>query len=134
MVGFSGTVAASNARRVLAYGASRGLGKTSLAEPEEQASRISTARMFDIWAHLARRLDAPDLPITMARDFTLEDLELLGFVVLTAPTMRESVESFVRYCALLNDGRRWEITKDTRRIAVRLLDACPRVLGARLSH
>jgi AraC-like DNA-binding protein len=134
MAAFSGTVAASNARRVLAYGASRGLGKTSLAEPEAHASRISTAHMFDIWAHLARRLDAPDLPITMARDFQLEDLELFGFVMLTAPTLRESVESFVRYCALLNDGPKWEVIKEARRITVRLLDPCPRVLGARISH
>lgn len=133
-VAFSGTVAASNARRVLAYGASRGLGKTSLAGSEEHALRIPKARMFDIWAHLARRLEAPDLPIAIASHFQLEDLELLGFVVLTAPTLSESVESFVRYGALLDDGRRWEVTRDPRRIAMRLLDSSPRVLGVRLSH
>jgi AraC-like DNA-binding protein len=128
----SDTVAVSNARRVLDYAIQRGA-------PEELAelppcSRIPSRRMFEIWATLVRTLDAPDLPIAITRTFHLEQLDLLGFVVLTAPTLEASLTSFAEYAALLNDGRSWKVTNSARRVAVRLVDPSPRDLGVRLSH
>lgn len=132
MVASAGTVATSNARRVLDYGLQRGLdvGVAKLGA----SPRIPLREMFDIWARLARKLDAPDVPIAIADGFALEQLDLLGFVVLTAPSLRESLESFARYSPLLNDGRRWEIVRAPKRIGLRLVDARPRELGVRLSH
>lgn len=89
--------------------------------------------MFDLWEQLVSDLDAPELPIELAQRSRLEDLELLGFTVITAPTFLCALESFVRFCALLNDGMRWELCVDRRRIVLRTRQAEPLRLGVRLS-
>lgn len=134
MATFSGTVAASNARRVLRYGEARGLDLRTSARIAPDAARIPLRAMLDLWSTMVRRLDAPELPIALADGFRLEDLELLGFVIVTAPTARVGLETFARYSALLNDGRSWNVTSTAKRIQVDLHDAHPRVLGVRLSH
>lgn len=129
MEAFSGTVAASNARRVLQYGVQRGLPPREVTAP-----RIPVRAMYATWADMARRLDDPALPIGIAHGFELEQLGLLGFTVLTAPTLEDGLRAFARYASLLNDGRRWSIAASPRRLVIRLFEANPRDLGARLSH
>jgi len=129
---FAGTVASTNAARVVRLGQRRGA--CAKAPPPGPADRIAAARMFAIWADLVHELDAPELPLETARHFRMEDLGLLGLVVMTAPTPLAGLESFVRYGALLNDGRSMELESDDRTVTLTLHDGAPLALGVRLSH
>ena len=128
------TVDAENARRVLSFARSRGLSKSppELAIPAGGA-RIPARQMFAIWARVTRELDAPSLPITFAANFRMEQLGLLGFAVMTAPTLRESLETFARYDALLNDGRAWALRSEGDELTLACFTAAPLALGTRLS-
>lgn len=128
---FSGTVASTNASRVLGMGRRRG---ARAKGPPESTERIAAARMFEIWSDLVHELDAPGLPLETARHFRMEDLGLLGLVVMTAPTAIAGLESFVRYGALLNDGRTMSLERDERTVTLTLHDPAPLALGVRLSH
>ncbi len=128
---FRGTVARSNADRVLRVGGRRG---ARVDAPTPDSERIAAARMFEIWADLAHQLAAPELPLEAARTFRIEDLGLLGLVVMTAPTLLAGLESFVRFGALLNDGRTMALVRDDRTVRLELHDGAPLALGVRISH
>lgn len=128
---FLGTVARSNAERVLHVGGRRG---ARIDGPPRTSERIAAARMFEIWADLVHQLDAPELPLEAARHFRMEDLGLLGLVVMTAPTLLASLQSFVRFGALLNDGRTMALVLDDRTVTLELHDGAPLALGVRISH
>ncbi len=128
---FTGTVARTNAERVLRLGKRRG---ARVEGPTPSLERIAAARMFEIWADLVHKLDAPELPLEAARHFRLEDLGLLGLVVMTAPTLLAGLDSFVRFGALLNDGRTMSLVGDDRCVTLELHDGAPLALGVRISH
>lgn len=130
------TIAASNARRVVRYGMSRGVPPGSIgAGPEGDVranARVPAGRMFEIWAQLGVALDCA-LPIQVAQRSSLEDLQLLGFVVTTAPTVREGLEAFVRYGALLSDAFVWSLSVEPRSVEVRWQCRVPIESGVRIS-
>lgn len=128
------TVATSNAQRVLEYGRRRGGRAPVLSVDARDAPRLPGREMFALWAALGRSLASADVPIAIADGFALEDLELLGFCVLTAPTAKHGLETFVRYGALLADVRRWEISTTGARLAIGFASSAERSLGVRLSH
>ncbi|HKP64611.1 MAG TPA: AraC family transcriptional regulator ligand-binding domain-containing protein [Polyangiales bacterium] len=130
------TIAASNARRVLRFGTSRGVSPASIgagAESETRPNaRVPAGRMFEIWQQLGAALDCA-LPIQVAQRSSLEDLQLLGFVVSTAPTLREALEAFVRYGALLSDAFVWSLSYEPRSVEVRWHCRVPIESGVRIS-
>lgn len=133
------SVAASNARRVLGYGQSRGFALPArnaqrLPVAADPLARIPAPQMFALWEELASGLDAPDLPIELARRSRLEDLDLLGFVVLTAPTLADAFRAFAHYSPLLNDGGRWELALSGPHLEMHWYGSDPLRLGVRLSH
>ncbi|WP_394827122.1 AraC family transcriptional regulator ligand-binding domain-containing protein [Pendulispora albinea] len=137
----SGTIASRNADRVLRWAIGRGFpcepfhrGPSAREPSRREGARIPASQMFDLWARLARTLDAPDLPVSLAAASRLEDLELLGFVAMTAPTALAGMRALAKYNALLNDAVHWEIVLDARRLEVRRFCAMPLNLGVRLSH
>jgi AraC-like DNA-binding protein len=136
MVGASlGTVAASNAERVVRYGVRRGFAPERARElaPHGQP-RIAAESMMEIWGELGTALGASDLGIELATSSRLEDLGVLGFAVMTAMSAKKGLETFVKYSALLNDTNRWEVAVERRTIEIRLFAERPKTLGARLSH
>jgi len=122
------TVARTNAARVLSFGVARGLGQKPRLRFEREldacsaSDRIPLATMFDLWATLVQDLNAAELPIAIAEEFQLEQLDLLGLVVMTAPTVKESLESFARFAPLLNDGRRWDVGFTKTNVQLRLFE------------
>jgi AraC-like DNA-binding protein len=130
---WSPTIAASNARRVFDFGLSRGVEPSELtALSAREEFRVPARRMFTLWAQLGAALDAA-APIQIAQRFSLEDLSLLGFVVHTAPTVREGLEAFVRYGALLSDAFVWSLDVGSRTIDVRWQCRVPIDAGVRIS-
>src|SRR5262249_30698218 len=110
-----GTVTAGFAMGVIAYGRARGLDPAplfaavgldadALREPE---LRIPVGVSFTIIAHVARTLDDPALPVRLSEHRRIEDLHLVGFLVMTSATSREAFERVIAYSALLSDSSRW---------------------------
>jgi AraC-like DNA-binding protein len=130
---WSPTIAASNARRVFDFGLSRGVEPADLDAIHDPAQpRIPARRMFALWRQLGAALDAA-APIQVAERFSLDDLQLLGFVIGTAPTVREGLEAFVKYGALLSDAFVWSLEIAARTIDVRWHCRVPRDAGVCIS-
>lgn len=125
-----GTVAASNAERVLAFGRQRGVELSPLGTT---SSRIEASRMYGIWSQLARA-GRPELAIQIAEGSRLEDLHLLGFACVTAPTLVDALQTFVRYSALLNDSGRYELSTERQLLRMRWCSGEPLDVGAQLSR
>src|SRR5262249_29014560 len=89
-------------------------------------------RMFELWSQLVAAL-ASGLPIELAQRSCLEDLELLGFAVTTAPSLREGIAAFVKYSALLSDAFRWSLRETPRTLEVRWHSLVPVDLGVRVA-
>ncbi len=107
------------------------LSRASVDEPE---GRIEINLHFDLWTYLGKTLDDPSLPIRVAEKTTIEDLGLLGFAMMTAPSLRQALGSATRYSPLLTDSGRWEVTESGHRVHVRWYRLRPLTLGHRMSN
>jgi AraC-like DNA-binding protein len=113
------TIAASNARRVQRFGLSRGVEPARIGLAGELPSeRVPARRMFELWSQLVAALD-PAAPIQVAEASSLEDLQLLGFTLITAPTVRDGLEAFMRFSPLLSDAFAWRLGGDGRALEIR---------------
>lgn len=135
------SVAAGAVRRVVAHALRRGLAPSDvevglgipLATLDDPDARIEAERHFDLWEHLARRLDDPAVGVRVAEEASLEDLHVLGFAVLTAPTVADGLATFGRFGALLTTCGRWHVEADGARVVARFDRGAAR-LGHRLSN
>ena len=107
------------------------LSPTSIDDPE---GRIEINLLFDLWTYLGKTLDDPSLPIRVAEKTTIEDLDLFGFAMMTAPSLRQALGSATRYGPLLTDSGRWEVTESAYRVHVRWYRLRPLTLGHRMSN
>jgi AraC-like DNA-binding protein len=133
------TVAASNAQRVLAYGQSRGIELArSAALPARGAppmsARIPAARMYELWSELARASGRPEFSLELAERSRVEDLQVLGYAVVTAPSVADALLTFTRYSGLLNDSGRYELVCEERTAQLRYFAPERPSLGVRLSR
>jgi AraC-like DNA-binding protein len=129
------TVAASNARRVQRFGVSRGLDPSRLgavSDADEPGARVPARRMFEIWTTLAGALDR-SVPIQLAQRSSIEDLQLLGFTLTTAPTVRDALSAFERFSPLLSDAFRWSLRCEGPVLEVRWHCRVPRDPGVCLA-
>ena len=74
---------------------------------EEAAVRVSMRGYFGLWASMVRATQNPGLPIELARSITIDDFELLGFLVLTSASGADAVDTLFRYLPLLTEGGEW---------------------------
>lgn len=125
------TIDARNARRVQHFGVSRGVEPSRLGvalHADGPNARVPAGRMFDLWVELAAALDR-SVPIHVAQASSIEDLQLLGFTVTTAPTVRDSLASFMRFCPLLSEAFGWSLESKSRVLEVRWHCRVPRHPG-----
>ncbi|WP_437965337.1 AraC family transcriptional regulator [Sorangium sp. So ce260] len=101
---------------------------------EDPGRRIEFDHLLDLWTYLGRTLDDPSLPLRVARAAAIEDLHVLGFAMMTAPSVRDAFDTIARHGALLTDSGRWEMMEAGRRVHVRWYRARPLTLGHRLSN
>lgn len=85
-----------------------GVDEATLASAEV---RLSFDRFAELWAAAARGLKTAELPLLLARALRLEAYDVMGFAVLTAPTMLEAVLRVVRYNKLFTDGGALELDR-----------------------
>ena len=148
MVAFA-TAVAGTVRRVARYAVGEGIEEAAiqrdvglaLSSLEVAERRIPIDRLFDLWAYTADRLHDVALPIRVAQHARLEDLHLIGFAVMSAPTLGDSLRTLVRHGALLTTSGNWEVRAGARGatapsawVEVRWHRSAPRTLGGRLSN
>lgn len=82
-------------------------------------ARIPLAAMYDLLEGAADALRDPLVGLRFVVALTVEDLDALGFLMITSATLRETVERMARYQRVFNDGERFEmrITGDAARIS-----------------
>lgn len=111
------TVSAALSGKFIQYAASRGLDPKTLLHlvgigPEEARDperRVPLAAHNELWAHVARALDDPGLPVHMAQQMRIEDFHVMGFAISTSRGTREALDRLCRYNVLFIDGGRWEL-------------------------
>ncbi|HTN89596.1 MAG TPA: AraC family transcriptional regulator [Sorangium sp.] len=136
------TVAAGVVQRVVDHALQAGVRldamrratRMSLAPAEDPERRVEFDRLLDLWTYLGQTLDDPLLPIRVAQGAAIEDLHVLGFAMMTAPSVRDALDTIARYGALLTDSGRWEATTTAKRVHVRWYRTAPLTLGHRLSN
>ncbi|WP_437808788.1 AraC family transcriptional regulator [Sorangium sp. So ce1078] len=101
---------------------------------EDPGRRIEFDHLLDLWTYLGRTLDDPSLPLRVAQAAAIEDLHVLGFAMMTAPSVRDAFDTIARHGALLTDSGRWEMMEAGRRVHLRWYRARPLTLGHRLSN
>lgn len=133
------TIAASNARRIQRFGLSRGvepsrLGGVALqrAAGDRPDARVPAGHMFALWEQLAAALDRA-VSIQVAESSTLEDLQLLGFTLTTAPTVEDGLAAFLRFSPLLSDAFGWSLSYDRSLVDVRWQCRVPLEPGVRIA-
>ncbi|WP_437758393.1 AraC family transcriptional regulator [Sorangium sp. So ce1389] len=96
--------------------------------------RVEFDHLIDLWTYLGHTLDDPSLPLRVAQAAVIEDLHVLGFAMMTAPSVRDALDTIARFGALLTDSGRWEVTETARRVHLRWYRMRPLTLGHRLSN
>jgi AraC-like DNA-binding protein len=76
---------------------------------DEAAVRVSMRGYFGLWASMVHATHNPALPIELASSITIEDFELLGFLVMTSATGADAVDTLFRYLPLLTEGGEWSL-------------------------
>ncbi len=111
------TILSVFALRLIEYGVARGLdghallatsGATSKAELAVPGAHIAAEGLFALYAQVMRALDDPAVPFALARASKMEDLDVMGFAVITANNGHEAIQRAVRYSRLLTNSARWE--------------------------
>ena len=74
---------------------------------QESPVRVSISGYFGLWASMVTATQNPGLPIELASSITIEDFELLGFLVMTTATGADAVDTLFRYLPLLTEGGEW---------------------------
>ncbi|NUP06769.1 MAG: AraC family transcriptional regulator [Polyangiaceae bacterium] len=107
-----GTVAPGIVSRTLSCAAELGVDPARLGRAPH-TDRIAIARVYELWRALAKELGDPALPVRVAERAEIEDLDVLGLAMLTAPTARTAVRLFVQNSAMVTDSGAWEVHEAT---------------------
>jgi AraC-like DNA-binding protein len=108
-----------------------GLSGGELASPE---APIPLRSVLAVWEAAMRAVRDPGLPIAVAKRFSIEQYPVLGFAVMTAPTVREAIQRVVRFGALVSDSGKWELEEREEAAHLTWVRAGPLRLGHRVAN
>lgn len=140
MVGAHATVWRSVAERVASQALAEGVRRedvrkvSGLATGERAGDRVAFGRLLDLWGYLGRTVGDTSLPLRVAEGASLDDLGVLGFALLSAPTLRDAGATMARFGALLTDSGRWEVRERGPRAEMVWHRPAGLALGERLSN
>jgi AraC-like DNA-binding protein len=98
------------------------------------APRVPITDVFDLWATSMHALGDASLPVAIGRRVRLENLELMGLAVLTAPNGHAALAEAIRYAPLITDSGRWCLADDGDAITISWQREGERSLGHRLAN
>jgi AraC-like DNA-binding protein len=111
--------------------AEAGIPEASLADPE---APLPVTAVFAVYEVAMRRIRDDGLPVAIARTFSLEDVPVLGFAVMTAATGREGIARAIRFTSLVSTSGRWTLEERGDVARLRWHREGPRTLGHRLCN
>jgi AraC-like DNA-binding protein len=134
------TAAGFTGLRLLRHAEARGLPRGQVAAwlgvgaREPVAARIPIDRLFGAWASLSRALGDPAVGVRAAVATRVDDLDLFGYCIATAPTARAAVDTGARYAALITDSGRWQVDDRADPVVVSWSRSGPPSLGRTISN
>ncbi len=107
-----------------------GLPSSSIGDPKH---RMPLSNFYSVWEHVVQALDDPAAPIAVVRRRRLEDLHVLGFVVMSSESIRVAIERVVRFQSLLSNVSCWSMVEEEAWARVSCSHITLDRLGGRLS-
>lgn len=96
--------------------------------------RVPIGQVFALWEDIVRATGDATLPIAVGRRVKLENLDLMGLAVITAPSGHAALATAIRFAPLITDSGRWSLADDGREITIRWSREGDRTLGHRLAN
>jgi AraC-like DNA-binding protein len=79
---------------------------------------VTISRYIDLWERVMRRLHDPSFPLAVARA-PVEDLGLVGFLVMTSQTVSEALDRGIRYQRIWASRGQWELPRaEPRKVSI----------------
>ena len=75
-------------------------------------ARVPGSQVERLWSFAAARTGDSLIGLHMAESYSPGALDILGYVILSCPTVGDVLERFSRYARLLNDGMRIDVVRD----------------------
>lgn len=76
-------------------------------------ARVPGSQVERLWSFAVARTGDPLIGLHMAESYSPGALDILGYVILSCPTVGDVLDRFSRYARLLNDGMRIDVVRDT---------------------
>jgi len=121
--------------RLIERAAQRGVDRTTLRElhrvtgmnplHSDADQRVSIDGYFRLWSALTRSTGNPALAIELAQAVTIEDYQLLGFLLMTSPNGIEATRNLIAYLELLTEGGQWALDHSDDLLVARWRRALP---------
>ena len=133
------TVATEHLERIISEAARAGADPERLRRDAKILSydaggRAPARALFDLWELAVEQSGDPALPIALARRTSLDEFGLLGFTVMTSPSMATALECGVNYYGLLSDSGYWTVSEEGRRVIARWTRPGAQTRGMRISN
>jgi AraC-like DNA-binding protein len=97
-------------------------------------ARVPLVDVFAAWEATMRAIRDPALPIAFAQGFALEHYPVLGFLAMTAPTIREAAAHMARFGDLVGTSGRWSTKEGADTVRMVWSRPGPRTLGHRVAN
>lgn len=94
--------------------------------------RVPVKILFDLW-ELAVDRSTPALPVELAQRTPLDAFGVLGFTVMTSPSMGHALDVGTKYYPLLSDCGSWQVTTHEHDVHARWNRLGPSRRGSRIS-
>lgn len=93
--------------------------RLSAVLPPQPDQRVSGSEIERLWTVAVSHLNDPCCGMHMAESYNPGTLDILGYVLLSCPTIGDVFDRLSRYVRVLNDGLRTDITHEAREVHVR---------------
>ncbi|HVZ72927.1 MAG TPA: AraC family transcriptional regulator ligand-binding domain-containing protein [Polyangia bacterium] len=111
--------------------AASGLTAAQLAAPE---APVPMQAVFAAWERAMRLLRDASFPVFYAQRFEVERYPLLGFAIMTAPTVREAFARVMRFSAIVTTSGHWSKREEGELVTLVWHREGPRTLGQRVAN
>jgi hypothetical protein len=105
------------AARLVRWAAGRGADRATLVSRaglsedvlHDLDGRVPLVALYELLELASAMLSDPLLGLRFTTSLTIEDIDAIGFLIITSTTLRQAVERVSRYQRVFNDGERFEL-------------------------
>jgi AraC-like DNA-binding protein len=104
---------------------------TTIEALREPGQRTTVAQYYEIWRAAMQLSDRPELPLSIARAFAPDPLDVLWFACATAGDLSAAFHQFNRYRRMCTGGCDWEIHEGANEVRLTFVSEAGEGCGAR---